>query len=89
MGQVSPSFAASVNGASAKSCRRNLFFCAGLQVFLVFAGQFDESRGQADILVNRIALVVARYDFGAFFVGHGRGNLVQSGAQQIRHDLLD
>jgi len=59
MGLVSPSFAGSVNGARAKSGARILFFCAGFQIFLVFTGQFDESGGQADILVNRIAVIIA------------------------------
>ena len=34
-------------------------------------------------------MIVPGDDFRALFIGHGRGNLVQRGAEQIRHDLVD
>ena len=67
----------------------DLLFCAGFQVFLVFAGQFDESGREADIFVNGIAVVIARDHFGALFVGHGGGNLVQPRAEQVRQQEAD
>src|SRR5277367_5658562 len=61
----------------------------GRQVFLEFAGQFDESRREADVLVDRIALIVARNDFRAPLVRDGGGNFVQGGAEQVGNEDLD
>jgi hypothetical protein len=60
-----------------------------LQTFLEFARQFDESRGQTDVLVHRIAVIVPRYNLRPALVGHGRGNFIEARLQQIADDVLD
>src|SRR6202167_6437537 len=60
-----------------------------LQAFLEFARQLDESRGQADVLVHRIAVVVPRYNLRPAPIGHGRGDLIEARLQQIADDVLD
>jgi hypothetical protein len=59
------------------------------ETFLEFPGEFHESRGQADILVQRIPLIVARDDFRTPNVRHGGGNFIQTGVQEIGDDRFD
>ncbi len=59
------------------------------EVLLELAGEFDESRREAHILVNRIAVIVARNDFRTPLIRHGGGNFVQSSAQQVGNQGFD
>src|SRR5271157_3767718 len=52
-----------------------------VQGFSEFARDFDEARCQADILVDGIALIVARNDLRAGLIGHGRCDLIETGVQ--------
>jgi hypothetical protein len=67
----------------------SLFFPCHGKVFLAFAGQFHETRRQSDVLVDRIALIVARNHFRAPFVGHGSRDLIQACLEQIGNDFFD
>src|ERR1700722_3597095 len=51
-----------------------------LEVLLEFAGQLDESRRKADVLVERIAPIVPGNDFRTALIGHGGGDFVEAGA---------
>src|SRR3984957_15891422 len=59
-----------------------------LEALLMLARQLDEPWRHADVLVQRIATIVARDDRRTWLVGHRRGDLVEPGMQQIRDDLF-
>jgi hypothetical protein len=66
-----------------------LFPYLGLEILFEFTGEFDESRRKADILVNWVAVIVARNDFRTPLIGHGGGNFVEAGSQQIGNEGFD
>src|SRR5207248_493496 len=69
--------------------RAGLFSRLGPERLLELAGQFDESRREADVLVERIALIVAGNDLWTPLVRHGGGNFVEGGMEQIGDDGFD
>jgi hypothetical protein len=77
---VSPSRASSVKPTAAAHDSDRLL-AGHLEFLLEFTGQLDEARREADVLVERIAMIVARNDLGTSFVGHGGRNFIQTGAQ--------
>src|ERR1700689_4197233 len=56
-----------------------------LEFLLELTGQVDEPRRKADVLVDRVAVIVARNDLRAAFIGHGGGNFVERGMQEVGH----
>src|SRR5579872_3240331 len=66
--------------------------CGFLQLRLELAAmpssELHETRSGADILVDRIPLVVCRNNLVSGHVGHRGGNLLEGGAEQVRDELL-
>src|SRR5271155_2757296 len=60
-----------------------------LEFLLELTGQVDEPRRKADVLVDRIALIVARNDLRAALIGHSGFNFVERGVQEIGHHDFD
>src|SRR5882724_4801251 len=82
---VSPSRASSV-----KRLRRSaLLPRLRLEFLLEFTGELDEARRQANVLIKRIALIVPRNDLRTPLVGHGGGNLIETGMQQVGDDHFE
>jgi hypothetical protein len=71
------------------SSRGACFFGLRLEAFLEFAGEFHKPRSKADILVQGVALIVARNDFRTPLVGHGGGDFIEAGTQKIGNDGFD
>ena len=85
MNEVSPSRASSVK----RNPKSALFSRPRLEFLLELTGELDESRRQPDILVERIALIVARNDLRTSLIRHGGGNFVQTGMQEVGNDRFE
>src|SRR5271168_4401816 len=92
MGTVSPSSASSVKRGRnpwPRGADRPLLLHLGVEALLEFTGQFDESRGETDVFVHRIAMIVPGNDFRTSLIGYGGGDFVEAGAEQIGNDAFD
>src|SRR5580704_123058 len=75
--------------ASSAAPESALFSRLRLEFPLELAGEFDESRRQTNIFVERVALIVTRNDLGTSLIRHGGGNFVETGMQQVGNDHLE
>src|SRR5882724_1582009 len=75
--------------ASSGAPKRALFSRPRLEFLLELTGELDESRRQADIFVERVALIVARNDLRTSLIRHGGRNFVETGMQQVGNDRFE
>ncbi len=68
---------------------RSLRLQLRFQDLLVFAREFDETRREARIFVDGVAMIIAGDHLGSRLVRHGRGHCIEAHVQQIRDHVLE